>query len=174
MITDEGEECFPYRLWQRRLQHECFTITSMTQLCNNFHSHILKEKKKSRMKPGHRRCPGEARSAESLTARRSNAPLFLITYPDIAHCMGACSAKGEWSLFSLSRRPGRRVRSHACMTFTFITERGPLRAHNLRGQQGVCCPLSHVAADLPRVQSGREPLLSPVATPSKGSWTFTG
>ena len=29
-------------------------------------------------------------------------PLFLITYPYIAHCMGACSAKGEWSLFSLS------------------------------------------------------------------------
>ena len=28
--------------------------------------------------------------------------LFLITYPYIAHCMGACSAKGEWSLFSLS------------------------------------------------------------------------
>jgi len=24
------------------------------------------------------------------------------TYPYIAHCMGACSAKGEWSLFSLS------------------------------------------------------------------------
>jgi len=29
-------------------------------------------------------------------------PLFLITYPYIAHRMGACSAKGEWSLFSLS------------------------------------------------------------------------
>ena len=29
-------------------------------------------------------------------------PLFLITPPYIAHFMGACSAKGEWSLFSLS------------------------------------------------------------------------
>jgi len=29
-------------------------------------------------------------------------PLFLITSPYIAHCMGACGAKGEWSLFSLS------------------------------------------------------------------------
>ena len=28
-------------------------------------------------------------------------PLFLITYSYIAHCMEACGAKGEWSLFSL-------------------------------------------------------------------------
>jgi len=32
---------------------------------------------------------------------RFDHPLFLITYPYITHCMGACSAKGEWSLFSL-------------------------------------------------------------------------
>ena len=29
-------------------------------------------------------------------------PLFLITHPYIAHCIRACSAKGAWSLFSLS------------------------------------------------------------------------
>ena len=29
-------------------------------------------------------------------------PLFLTTSPYIAHCMGACSAKGEWGLFSPS------------------------------------------------------------------------
>ena len=29
-------------------------------------------------------------------------PSSAVTYPYIAHCMGACSAKGEWSLFSLS------------------------------------------------------------------------
>jgi len=32
-------------------------------------------------------------------------PLFLITPPYIAHCMGACSAKGEWSLASLCLSP---------------------------------------------------------------------
>ena len=32
-------------------------------------------------------------------------PLFLITSPYVAHCMGACSAKREWSLFSLSHPP---------------------------------------------------------------------
>jgi len=41
------------------------------------------------------------RSAESLTTRRFDPPLLLITPPYIAHCMGACRAKGEWSLFSL-------------------------------------------------------------------------
>jgi len=29
-------------------------------------------------------------------------PLFMIKSSYIAHCMGACSANGEWSLFSLS------------------------------------------------------------------------
>ena len=39
---------------------------------------------------------------ESLTTRTFSQPLFLITYPYIAHCMGSCRAKGEWSLFSIS------------------------------------------------------------------------
>jgi len=33
---------------------------------------------------------------------RLDLPLFLINPPCIAHCMGACSVKREWSLFSLS------------------------------------------------------------------------
>ena len=32
-------------------------------------------------------------------------PLFLITPPYIAHCMGTCTAKGGWSLFSLFLSP---------------------------------------------------------------------
>ena len=39
-------------------------------------------------------------------------PLFFITYPYIAHCMGACSAKGDWSLFSLSLSLARSLRAH--------------------------------------------------------------
>ena len=35
---------------------------------------------------------GEARRAESLTKSRFDHPLLLITYPYVAHCMGACSA----------------------------------------------------------------------------------
>ena len=35
--------------------------------------------------------------ASPPTSARCN-PLFLSTYPYIAHCTGACSAKGEWSL----------------------------------------------------------------------------
>ena len=38
----------------------------------------------------------------TMTTRTSNAPLFLITHPSISHCIWACSAKGGWSLFSLS------------------------------------------------------------------------
>ena len=36
-----------------------------------------------------------------MSAPETGYALFLITYPYIAHCMGACSARGEWSLFSL-------------------------------------------------------------------------
>ena len=42
---------------------------------------------------------------ESLTTRTFDHPLFSIAYPYIAHCMRACRAKGEWSLFSLSLSP---------------------------------------------------------------------
>ena len=34
--------------------------------------------------------------------RTSDHPLVLITYPYTAHCMRVRSAKGEWSLFSVS------------------------------------------------------------------------
>ena len=35
---------------------------------------------------------------ESLTTRGFDPPLLLITPPYIAHCMGACTAKGSWDL----------------------------------------------------------------------------
>jgi len=40
-----------------------------------------------------------------LPRRTFDHPLLLITYPYIAQCMGACSAKGGWSLLSLSLSP---------------------------------------------------------------------
>jgi hypothetical protein len=41
-------------------------------------------------------------SRRRLLERTSDHPLFLITYPDIAHCVGACSAKEAVLSSSLS------------------------------------------------------------------------
>ena len=35
----------------------------------------------------------------SRVLRHSITPFSAVTYPYIAHCVGACSAKGDWSLF---------------------------------------------------------------------------
>jgi hypothetical protein len=42
-----GETYFSFIIWQRKLLHKCFNITSKTQLCGNFRSQILKEKSAS-------------------------------------------------------------------------------------------------------------------------------
>jgi len=47
----------------------------------------------------------EPRRSAPEPTRALDHPLFLTTHPYIAHCMGACSAKGEWSLFSLALSP---------------------------------------------------------------------
>ena len=39
---------------------------------------------------------------EPPVSRTFDHPFISITYPYVAHCMGACSLKGERSLFSLS------------------------------------------------------------------------
>jgi len=49
---------------------------------------------------GHRAV--HARAGQSATF---HLPLLFITHPYIAHCLGACSAKREWSLFSLYPPP---------------------------------------------------------------------
>jgi len=45
-----------------------------------------------------------------MTRRTFDHSLSLITYLYIAHCMGACSSKGEWSLFYLSLSLSPRIR----------------------------------------------------------------
>jgi hypothetical protein len=46
-----------FRIWQRKLLHKCFNITSKTQLCSNFRCQVLKEKSVS---PDERVPPGES------------------------------------------------------------------------------------------------------------------
>ena len=55
---------------------------------------------------------GHVQTLEQVRADKFDHPLFLITYPYIALCMGACSAKGGWSLFSLSLSRIPALRKH--------------------------------------------------------------
>jgi hypothetical protein len=49
---------------------------------------------------------GDALHSHLTQARRTfDYPLFLVTHSYIAHCMGACRVKGEWSLLFLSLSP---------------------------------------------------------------------
>ena len=48
---------------------------------------------------------GSALAAAPRRSRTFDHPLFSVTPPYIAHCMWACGAKSEWSLFFLSLSP---------------------------------------------------------------------